>query len=161
MLNGYEGKYQVSNLGNVKNIIKNRILRQTKNNIGYLSVTLNNGVTKKWVKVHRLVAETFIPNIENKPQVNHKDENKLNNCVNNLEWCTSVYNANYGDRNYKISINNGKMVKQYDLKGNFIKTYHSARFAGRSCNINPHCISACCRGEIKKSGGFIWEYVKY
>ena len=113
----YEGLYQVSNLGNVKSLdkyvnsgIKNntsvkrkgQLLKQSLKKNGYLQVTLTHNNIRKYIGVHRLVAQTFIPNPNNLPVVNHKDENPLNNCVNNLEWCTQKYNCNYGTRNSKI-----------------------------------------------------------
>lgn len=113
---GWEGLYEVSNLGNVKVLdrfvnsgIKNnssvkrrgQILKQYDKR-GYMQVTLTLNGKRKYCNVHRLVAEAFIPNPDDLPQINHKDENKLNNNVNNLEWCTAKYNCNYGNRNSKI-----------------------------------------------------------
>lgn len=115
-INGYEGIYQISNLGNVKSLdryvnsaIKNNSkvkrkgqLLKPKLNQGYYEVSLIVGNNRKWFKVHRLVAEAFIPNPNNYPQINHKDEIKTNNRVDNLEWCDAKYNCNYGTRNSKI-----------------------------------------------------------
>lgn len=108
-IKGYEGKYQASNLWRIRslNYARRKQIRVLKPGIektrGYLSVTLLNKGKQKTKPVHRLVALTFIPNPNNLPQVNHKDENKLNNCVDNLEWCNAKYNCNYGNRNIKIS----------------------------------------------------------
>lgn len=116
----FEGKYQISNLGKVKSIdrkilqfngfnntyklYKGKILKPYISNRGYLKVILYDKQKKRTVNIHRLVAETFIPNPDNLSQVNHIDENKQNNYVNNLEWCDSSYNINYGSRNEKVSI---------------------------------------------------------
>ena len=112
-IEGYEGLYQVSNLGRVKSFprkgthtTKERILKLTKSNKNYVIVILKNNYIQKAKSVHRLVAEAFIPNPNNLPQVNHKDENKLNNKVDNLEWCDNIYNCNYGTRNKRLSIAN-------------------------------------------------------
>lgn len=112
----YEGLYQVSNLGNVKvldrivnSAIKNNTKVKRKGRMlkqyikqGYPQVTLTLNNKRKYCNVHRLVAEAFIPNPNNLPQINHIDENKLNNNVDNLEWCTAKYNCNYGTRNSRI-----------------------------------------------------------
>ena len=98
----YEGQYQVSNTGYVKSIKRNRILKAT-NIDGYLQISLSDHGHIKKCLIHRLVAEAFIPNCDNLPYVNHRDENTMNNSAENLEWCTMVYNANYGSRNYRIS----------------------------------------------------------
>lgn len=122
----YEGLYQASNLGNVKvldrvvnsgiknnkTVIRKGKLLKKRINQGYYEVALSKNNKKRFLKVHRLIAITFIPNLNNLPSVNHKDENKLNNNVNNLEWCTIKYNCNYGNRNFKISLaNKGKKYK--------------------------------------------------
>lgn len=101
---GYKDLYQISNLGRVWSVKGQKILKGTVSKSGYLYVhlTSKNGQHKK-ERVHRLVALSFLPNPDNLPQVNHKDENKLNNCVCNLEWCSAKYNCNYGTRNARIS----------------------------------------------------------
>ena len=169
-IKNYEGLYQISNLGRVKRIkfinkmaIINRekILKNIKNNHDYYIVRLCKNNKCKIYQVHRLVAEAFIPNPNNLPQVNHKDENKLNNNINNLEWCSSKYNCNYGARNLKIGVktkNNGKPV--YQIKNNkIINTWFNIKTAGDNLKINKSNICECCKGNRKTAGGYNWEYV--
>lgn len=181
---GYEGLYQVSNLGRVKSLeVKvpsgtkrgGKFFRTKKEKImsksldkGYEFIRLSNNKITKNHRVHRLVAEAFIPNPNNYPCVNHKDENKLNNCVNNLEWCTTAYNNNYGTRLTKISkslTNNPKIskkVNQYDKNGNFIKQWESMIEVERQLGIKNEHIGQCCRKvkKYKTAGGYIWKYAE-
>ena len=101
---GYEGLYQVSNLGNVKSIRKNIIKKPSRLPKGYLQMRLSKNGKNKYISIHRLVAQAFIPNINNYPCVNHKDCNPQNNKVNNLEWCTYKENNSYKNHNLKRSI---------------------------------------------------------
>ena len=161
-IKNYEGHYQVSNLSRVKSLNynhtgKEKILKLNKDKDGYLQVTLCKNNIKKVYKVHRLVAQAFIPNPNNLPQINHKDENKTNNNVDNLEWCDRKYNQNYGTRTERVAEKLSKPVLQYDLEGNFIKEWKSTRECGRNGFCNQH-IAACCRGELKTHKGFIWRY---
>ena len=150
-INGYEN-YQVSNLGNVKSCKRNKMLKPYKDIWGYLRVTLHDKNGSKHFKIHRLVAKCFIPNPNNLPQVNHKDENRLNNNVNNLEWCTAKYNSNYGNRNKKLSgilINRNDMIKPidvYDLEMNYIETLISEAEVIRKYKIPYSNIKRCCEG---------------
>lgn len=107
-IKGYEGIYQISNMGRVKSLSngkykKEKIRKYRKDKDGYLQLNLHKNNVMTTFKVHRLVAEAFIPNPHNLPQVNHKDEDKTNNRVDNLEWCTVEYNNNYGTRNKRIA----------------------------------------------------------
>lgn len=163
---GYEGLYQVSNYGKVKSFNylghgKIAILKPSTTNDGYLRVVLCVNRVRKYMSVHRLVAETFIENVNNLPQVNHKDENPSNNYVYNLEWCTVKYNSNYGSRNEKLSFSKmnkcSKSVIQYDRDGNFINQYPSIREAERSGFRSGHIID-CCKGKTKHHKGYIWRY---
>ena len=99
---GYEGLYEVSNKGNVRNVRRNTLLRLPKTNKGYIQVGWCKNGIRNGLKVHRIVAQAFLPNPDNLPQVNHKDEDKTNNNVDNLEWCDTKYNNNYGSRNIRI-----------------------------------------------------------
>lgn len=165
-IEGYEGKYQVSSLGNIKSLNYNgkKEIKQLKPCIkggNYYGVVLCKNGIKKELQIHRLVAQAFIPNPNNLPEVNHKDENKINNCVDNLEWCTSKYNANYGNRNKKLSLLKNKKVNQYDLQGNFIKQWDSLTEINKQLGFCISSIGKCCN-KIKKhktAYGYKWEYV--
>lgn len=192
-IEGYE-KYQVSNLGNVRSLDymhtgKVQLLRLRKRKRGYLCITLcKDGKLKNYL-VHRLVAQAFLPNPDNLPQVNHRDENPSNNRANNLEWCDCKYNNNYGSHSQKISESKRGIprsqetkrkvaealrgiphseerkrkksipVAQYTEEGELIAIFYGAREASRQTGIYSSSINACCRGKLKTSGGFIWKYV--
>lgn len=155
----YEGHYQVSNCGRVKSIKfgKERILKLRTDKDGYFKVDLSKNNKLKTFTVHRLVAEAFLPNPDNLPLINHKDECKTNNNVNNLEWCNSKYNINFGTRNEKASKKLSKPVLQYTLEGEFVKEWSSTMECGRN-GYNQGNVAACCRGERKTYKGFLWEY---
>ena len=163
-IKGYEGLYQVSNLGNVKslnynNTNKEKVLQLCAHEKGYLYVGLyKNGKRKSYI-VHRLVAETFLNNPDNLPEINHKDENKTNNCVDNLEWCTTKYNINYGIHNEKMAKKLSKPINQYDLQGNFIKSWNSATEINKVLGFDNTNISKCCRDIYKTAYGYKWRYV--
>ena len=151
----YEGHYQVSNWGRLKSIKfgKERILKPQKNTSGYLCVTLCKNNNQCQFEVHRLVAEVFLPNPNNYKEVNHKNEIKTDNRVENLEWCDRKYNQNYGTRTEKCS----KKVYQYTLDGKFVKEWKSTAECGRN-GYNYGNVAACCRGKLKKYKNFIWKY---
>ena len=160
---GYEGLYQISNLGNIKSYPKKYqhcdtvILNPSTNQYGYKYVCLyKNGKCKNYL-IHRLVAMNFIPNPDNLPQINHKDENKINNCVNNLEWCSNEYNAAYGTRNIRNSITQGTKISQYDKHNNYIASYHSINQAAKITGISQGNISSVIQRRRKSAGGFIWK----
>jgi len=160
---GYEGYYEVSNLGRVKRIGKTNCLRSAITKDGYEQVTLSVNNKLKSYAIHRLVAIAFIPNPNNLPQVNHKDENKLNNYVENLEWCTQEYNLKYGTARKRANIKNtnrkdiSKVVYQYSLEGELINIYPSTQEL-RRLGFNQGNIASCCRGERKSHKGYIWKY---
>jgi len=172
----YEGLYQTSNLGRIKslNYKKGRILKQRKNAKGYMTVCLCKNGIKKLCFVHRLVAEAFVPNPKNKPEVNHKWGIKTDNRASELEWNTRSENELHAYRmgltkpsqKQKEAVrqycknNYSKKVFQYDLQGNFIKEWASAVEAATQLHINRGNISCCCRNERKTAGGFKWKYIK-
>lgn len=170
-IKGYEGHYQVSNLGRVKSLarivvtyhgkkqpINERILKIKIHKQGYLEVNLHSKGKYKTYKVHRLVAIAFIPNPYGLLEINHKDENKSNNMVDNLEWCTSSYNANYGTRNKRSALSKSKKIIQYSLDGILIKEHQSLTAAGSAVNGNAQGVFLCVNNRIKKYKGFIWRY---
>ena len=156
----YEGLYEVSNSGRVKSIRfgKERILKLGTDRYGYLYVILAKNNKQKTFRIHRLVAEAFIPNPDNLPMINHRDENKSNNNVENLEWCDNKYNSNFGTRNERISKRHSKPVLQYTLDGKFVREWESAMDAEREGGFIPTCIGMCCKGKLKKHHNFIWLY---
>lgn len=183
----YEG-YQVSNLGNVRSIdrkktswnghqnievlYKGKILKQHDLK-GYNAVGLWLNGKMRNVPVHRLVAITFLDNDNAYPCINHIDGNKLNNNVNNLEWCTYSHNNKEAyriglreisdkqkERFRQVGFKTGKKVIQKDLLGNIIKVFNSTRQASLELGINQGNISMCCNGNRKSVGGYIWEYAK-
>ena len=156
---GYDGKYEVSNWGRVKSYKYNsdgKILSPLQDGNGYFFIHLSKNGKAKMCTIHRLVAEAFISNPSNFPVVNHKDENKQNNYVENLEWCTPAYNLAYGTRLERIS----KPVVQLDKKGNFVAEYKSAQEAFRATGIAQSSICKCCQHKPGhySAGGFIWIY---
>lgn len=158
-IEGYEGLYQVSNLGRVKRskgkyMKSERILMLFINTPGYLQVMLcKNNKCKKFT-VHRLVANAFIPNPENKPQVNHIDEDKTNNKVSNLEWVTAKENVNHGTRNERSS----KKIKAIDIANGEWNDYKSISECARELGLHQSSISICLKGKRKTSGGYTFKY---
>lgn len=156
--------YQISNLGNVRSVKlgKIKILKQHKLPKGYRQVTLydDQGIPKRFY-VHRLVAKAFIPNPDNLPIVNHKDENPSNNCVDNLEWCTQSHNCRWDDVHIKRGLhhrnnNQSKKVFQYTLDGEFVKEWPSCKEVERQLGFENTRISACSNGNQMQSYGFMW-----
>ena len=155
-IKGFEGLYEVSDQGRVRSLKfgKERILKPVRTPKGYLQVSLYKNGKMKPIRIHRLVAQTFIPNPDNLPEVNHKDENKENNSVHNLEWCDSKYNNNYGTRTDRCS----KPVLQFTKSGEFVKEWKSAMDVERNLGYFHNNISYCCTGRYKSAYGFIWKY---
>lgn len=154
----YEGLYQVSNLGNVKNKKTCKLKAQMTNKYGYLRVCLWKDGNYKNFTTHQLVAKTFLENKNNYSQINHKDENKLNNKVENLEWCTQKYNNSYGNRLNKIREKKEKPIAQFDLNNNLINVFNSAKTASLETGTLRSKICLCCKGKRNKTNGFRWKY---
>lgn len=159
-IKGYEGLYSVSNLGNVYSFRLNRNLELSKDKSGYVRIGLQKKTRKdvRLLFVHRLVAEAFIDNVEGKPFVNHRDENKSNNRVDNLEWCTHLENVNYGTRNSRIgnSNRNSKYFSKRVVCTSTNVVYESMKEASRKTGVFVGNISNCCNGKRKTAGGFKW-----
>ena len=163
-ISGYEGLYQVSNLGRVKSLDYNhtgreKIMKPSVDKNGYLYVCFRKNGVKKWYKLHRLVAQAFISNPNNYPQVNHKDENPFNNFVNNLEWCDAKYNINYGTRTERVAEKKSKQVLQIDKNTNkLIAEFPSLTEVERQFGISKSSISKCCKGKLNTAGKYKWQY---
>ena len=176
---GYEGLYQVSNLGRVKSLekidasghrLKEIIMKADTSNGRYLRVSFYKDKKNRVFSIHRLVAKAFIPNPNDLPCVNHKDENTFNNCASNLEWCTQKYNCNYGTRNKRISNKTtgtrynrkdlSKPILQYTIDGQFVKEWPSSSEIQRQLNYNNSSIAKCCneKPHFNTAYGFIWKY---
>lgn len=173
---GYEGLYKVSNRGRVWSERSGKILR-TRSNKGYPTLKLHYNKVIKTYFVHRLVAMAFIDNPENKREINHIDENKLNNSANNLMWATAKENANWGTRNKRISetvqrlqregkykrlykrSGTGGRICQIDIEtGKAIKIFNSVTEASKHYGYHQGNISSCCTGKLKSSKGYKWMY---
>lgn len=170
---GYEGLYQVSSEGRVKNlerkvphcsggerIQKERILKPVVRGDGYLKVDLCAGGKRKMFAVHRLVCQAFHENLDNKPQVNHLNEDKKDNRACNLEWCTCKENNNHGTRNVRMAIAKSRPIAQYTLNGKLLKVWPSATEAQRQVGFGQGNICQAANGKFKQVYGFIWKYVE-
>ena len=162
-IKGFEGKYMVSNLGRVKSLNyhrtgKEKIMKGNANGDGYLYVTLSKDGKVKTCRINRLVAQAFLENPNNLPEVNHKDENKYNNCVENLEYCSRSYNVNYGTGIKRSAEKHRKPVYSIDKESGLITYWESIREAGKVLGIDSSHITACCKGKLKSAGGFYWHY---
>lgn len=165
-IEGYNGKYWVSNHGRVKMVemqFFNKPFRLMKPQTakGYKCIRLYNSKGWKDYLVHRLVADYFIPNPNNFPHVNHKDENPSNNMADNLEWCTRLYNVRYGtaiERKKEKLKKYKKPVEQYSKDGVFIKRWDSATDAANELGLYSHCICQVAKGINKTHGGYVWKY---
>ena len=166
-IEGYDGFYEISNLGRCKThkapgsgkyTSEGRLLKPVKCTNGYLEYQLNKNGIRKCHMAHRLVAQAFIPNPLNKKEVNHLDECITNNVVSNLEWVTSKENANYGTRNQRAVEKNSIKVVQLSLEGEFIKIWDSFMDVERALGIDASSVIRVCKGRQKTSIGYKWMY---
>ena len=176
---GFEGIYQVSNLGRIRSVdryvnsgLKNvktflhkgKILKQQQNRCGYLLIRGKKDNKKINILLHQIVAETFISNPENKPEVNHIDGNKQNNCVSNLEWVTYSENLKHAFRTglkkskYGKDHHNIRLVNQYDKDNNFIKQWYGFHEIDRELGFDYRNIHACCNNKQPTAYGYVWRY---
>ena len=166
-IKGYEGKYQISDLGRIKslnyrgNTNQEHILKLKEARNGYNQVQLYKNGKGVFYLIHRLVAEAFIPNPKNLPEINHKDENKLNNNVENLEWCTRKYNNNYGSHNKIV----GESHKKSIICITTGEKFDSIIDASNKYNVDRASISNCCNNKRKSAGKMddgtklIWKFL--
>ena len=154
---GYAGLYKISPDGQVLNVQTGNLLKGNVNSHGYMVFSLTKGGQKKDCKLHRLLALTFIPNPNNYDCINHKDGNKLNNSLDNLEWCTKGYN-NFHARTVLNTDTNEKPVCQTTINGEFVALWSSIGKAAKTMNVSPPCIVDCCEGRAKSAAGFVWDY---
>lgn len=155
-IDGFEN-YEVSNLGRVRNIESGRVLKPRLHRDGYLVHGLYGYDKRKFLFLHRIIATAFIDNPEEKPCVNHIDENKLNNDLSNLEWCTVRENNIHGTRIKRIAEKLSQKVIQLDLNDNILNVFESMRQAERETGIPNGNINRCCNGERKSAGGYKWR----
>lgn len=164
---GYEGFYQVSNMGRVRSIERRlndgriyggRILEQKQVRNGYMQVHVSKDNKGKYLSVHRLVARAFVPGFVEGADVNHKDEDKTNNRVDNLEWCSHSYNSQYGHRNDTMVEQRSLEVVMMSEDGSTIREFPSLREAARASGVSAAHICQVCKGERKKAGGYRWKY---
>ena len=169
----YEDCYEISNWGRVRSkdryirvcgggerLIRGQIIKPMICTNGYYEICISRNKKRKVILLHRLVAIHFIENPNNYPEVNHKDEDITNNHVDNLEWCTSKYNANYGTRNQRcLEKIIKKPVRQLSLDGELIEIFSAIKDAMRKTGVDESQIIRVCKGKNLTAGGFKWEYV--
>ena len=172
ILHNFTDRYEISNLGRIRNSITKKILKSFIDNKGYLKIRLRHSSNRKTYSflIHRLVANAFISNFNKLDTVNHIDGNKLNNNVCNLEWCTRSYNSKHAYDNdlfnHNIVENNRKKavlkvsvkVNQFSKDGIFIRTFNSLTEASKFVGVSGNAIKKCCIGKCKISAGYIWKY---
>ena len=182
-INGYEGKYEVSSFGRARSLDRyqqrtdyrsgkryqtfkaGKILKPIKCNSGYMRVSIIEDATHRGMKLlHRMVAEAFIPNPDNLPEVNHKNEDKTDNRVENLEWCDHSYNTTYNDLQARRYNNGGgrrkRPVEQLTMQGQFVARFDSVTEAAEAVGTSVAHIWNVCDGRQKSSCGYRWRYVE-
>lgn len=166
-IEGYEGFYQVSNMGRVRSIERRlndgriyggRILEQKQVRNGYMQVHVSKDNKGKYLSVHRLVARAFVSGFVEGADVNHKDEDKTNNRADNLEWCSHSYNSQYGHRNDTMVEQRSLEVVMMSEDGSTIREFPSLREAARASGVSAAHICQVCKGERKRAGGYRWKY---
>ena len=150
-------KYEVSNLGKVRNIKSGIIIKPWLDKYGYLRHCLYGRDKRKILLLHRIIATAFIDNPKGKPCVNHIDENKTNNDLSNLEWCTVRENNIHGTRTKRAAEKFFKEVVQLDLNDNVLNVFKSMTQAERETGVSRRNISKCCNGKRKSAGGYKWR----
>lgn len=158
---GYEGLYKVSSTGKIWGLKSNKILKPKTSKAGYFEVSLSkNGKMKTYI-LHRIVAQVFVPNPDNKETVNHIDENKKNNNFDNLEWLSIKENNCYGSRSKKeyfiLAQKTRKPCYQYDLDGNLINSFPSQSQAAKETGLSLSSISNCMRGKTSQVHGYVFR----
>ena len=162
---GFQGRYEASSLGRLRSVPGRKsgsILSQSSDGHGYLKVTVYERIgCRKSVYVHRLIALAFLPNPQCLPCVNHKDEDKMNNCVSNLEWCTQEYNINYGNRTQKVQEKTWKPVGKYDKEGNLLATYPSVYAAAEANGVYWRFLKKVAQGQPHHltAKGYVYRYL--
>ena len=163
---GYEGIYQINTKGEVRKILKHgyKRMKDRPQRNGYRKIGLTKNGKQTTYQVHRLVALCFLPNSQGFPCVNHLDEDKTNNCVDNLEWCSHKYNVNYGTRISRMAetqktAQKCKPVIGINVTNGLIIEYQSTKEAGRQTGISQGNICSCCHGRLKTAGGYKWMFL--
>lgn len=156
--------YEISNMGRLRNKNTLRILKTRISKFGYEHITITYGGEQYFRAIHRLVAKTFLINPDNKPDVNHIDENKLNNNVNNLEWVTKSENINHGTRNERVrkAISNSKTLSipiiATNLKTGEVQEFYGSRECARQLGLNHSLITNVLKGRRRQTGGYTFKY---
>ena len=151
---GYEGLYAATSCGRVWSYRRKKFLKPGNDGRGYKIVSLSKNGERKTYKIHRLVVETYLPNPDNLPQVNHKDENKANNALQNLEYCDAAYNTNYGTGKERSAKARSKKIQCIETQ----EVFDSIKDAAKAINRSTGNICDCLAGRNKTTAGYHWKY---